>query len=271
MDDEFRSPLFHRSSTRPRHVWGRLLVLLVPVGVLGVSLKLQRIGQFFPAAGPGEVAVKVASDVAFGGAWVLLWLLACWLTKGTARTVAFYVAHVLTLVLGIFTVISHEYVKRTGQPLTLAQIAYAWRQQGELNALLQSQLTNSTILLLVFVVLGATVFPPLFGPLVSRLIRRRPKAGLKYAGAAVLVALLVSSVWSAPTVSAAFALAAPVQLAVTPVREAMAYPASLADEEPLATPETTTLVPRGARPATWCSSRWSPSGQPRRCRRRGSR
>ena len=67
---------------------------------------------------------------------------------------------------------------------------------------------------------------------------------MSLAGVAVLLA---ASVWSAPTVSAAFALAAPVQFAVTPVREALAYPESLADETVVPTPASTKLVDGGGR------------------------
>ncbi len=228
-------------------MWGRLLVLLIPFAVLAVVLKLIRIEEFFPQAGASETLAKVSSDVAFGAAWLLLWMLLCWLAKGTARAVVFYLAHALTLVLGIFTVINHEYMIRTGSPLTFRQIEYAWNQQGELNALLQSQFSNSAVALLVGVVLGVLVLPLLLGPAVSRLIRRRPHRRLKYVSLAGVAVLLAASVWSAPTVSAAFALAAPVQFAVTPVREALAYPESLADETVVPTPASTKLVDGGGR------------------------
>ena len=81
------------------------MVLLIPFAVLAVVLKLIRIEEFFPQAGASETLAKVSSDVAFGTAWLLLWMLLCWLAKGTARAVVFYLAHALTLVLGIFTVI----------------------------------------------------------------------------------------------------------------------------------------------------------------------
>ncbi|WP_077685082.1 LTA synthase family protein [Tessaracoccus aquimaris] len=237
-------PTFTQRLLRPRHVWGRLIVLLLPVAVLGVWLKLLRIGNFFPAAGPVEVLAKVASDLAFGAAWMLLWMLACWFAKGTVRTVVFYLAHLATIVVGVFTVINHEYVSRTGNPLTWDEMAYAWRQQGELSSLLQSQMSSSVIALLAFAVLAPIVVPPLLGPLVSRLLRKRPGRKAKAAAVAVLALLLVLSSWSAPTVSAAFSLAAPVQLAVTPVREAMAYPEGLADPTVLPTPDATKLVDR---------------------------
>ena len=82
--------------------------------------------------------------------------------------------------------------------------------------------SSSAVALLVGVVLGVLVLPLLLGPAVSRLIRRRPHRRLKHVSLAGVAVLLAASVWSAPTVSAAFALAAPVQFAVTPVREALA-------------------------------------------------
>lgn len=232
----------------PSNLWGRLLVLLVPVAALGVVLKLIRIHLFFPEAGLVETLAKVSSDLAFGGAWVLLWLLLCWVTRGAARTVMFYLAHALTLVLGIFTVVNHEFAIRTGSQLSLTQISYAWSQQGELSALLRSELNVSAVVLIVAVVFSVVVLPALLGRSVARAFRKRPHHGLKYAGMVAVSGLLAASLWSAPTISAAFALAAPVQLAVTPVRAAMAYPESLADETVVATPETTRLVSRGGEP-----------------------
>lgn len=163
---------FTQSFLNPRHVWGRLLVLLIPVAVLGVWLKALRIGSFFPDAGIAETLTKLLSDVSFGAAWVLLWLLVCWLTSGAARTVAFYLAHMATLVVGIFTVVNHEFAIRTGKPLTWEEMSYAWRQQGQLSSLLGSQVSNSAIALLIGVVLGTLLLPPILGPQVSRLLNR---------------------------------------------------------------------------------------------------
>ena len=153
---------------RPRHVWGRLVLLLVPMAVMGVWLKLLRIGAFYSDAGPLEVAAKVSSDVAFGAAWVLLWLLACYFTRGRPRRTLFYLAHAATLAFGLLTVINHEYMIRTGTPLTLAKMAFAISEGGQLGGLFGSQITASAIALIVFVVLAATVLPTVLGSLGSR-------------------------------------------------------------------------------------------------------
>ena len=50
------------TASRPRHMWGRLLVLLVPVTILGVWLKLVRIRAFYPGSSLFDVAAKTSSD-----------------------------------------------------------------------------------------------------------------------------------------------------------------------------------------------------------------
>ena len=209
---------------KPRHKWGRLVVLLLPVVVMGVLLKLERTAKYFPEAGVGEVAARVSSDIAFGAAWVLVWGLLCAVGPGWFRATAFYLAHFGTLILGLFTVVSHAYVMQTGNPLTGEQIVYAWRGRGELNGLLGSQLSPQLVALLVVVVVSTFVAPLVLGPVVSRLMHRRPSRAVRRLLMAAAAALLVASAWSAPTVSAAFALAPPVQLVVTPIKEAGAYP-----------------------------------------------
>ena len=208
----------------PRHKWGRLAVLLLPVALMGVWLKFARTGAYFPDADLGEVAARVWSDVAFGSAWVLLWGVLCAVGPGWLRTISFYLAHAATLVLGIFLVVSHSYVMTTGNPLTWMQIEYAWRGGGELHGLLQSQITPGMIALFVGVLVSTLVAPVLLGPVVSRALRRPSRLVRRLVVAAVAALLLAASAWSAPTVSAAFALAPPVQLVVAPIREADAYP-----------------------------------------------
>ncbi len=234
----------------PRHTWGRLIVLLVPVTVLGVVLKLIRIDAFFPVAGVLETAAKVSSDVAFGGAWVLLWILGCLVTRGRLRSVVFYLAHAATALVGLYSVLNHYYVLSTGNPLSGTTLIGAARQGEELEAVIDSQVDSGVIVLLSGVIVGVTLLPPILGPLLNRLLRRYRQALVKphlrtrakIVGAAGLVGLLIASGWSAPTASAAFSLAPPVQLAITPVRAADAYPRGLASETVTPTPETTRLV-----------------------------
>lgn len=225
-------------------MWGRLIVLLLPVAVLGVWLKLLRIRSFYPEAGLADVAVKVASDVAFGVSWMLLWVLACLVTKGRARQVVFVLAQIATCVVGLLSVLNHEYMIRTGNPLTAEQIVTAVQQRGELNGLLQSQLTLSAQALIVTVLVGTLVAPWALGGLVARALRWRPTIRAKRVSAVACAGLLLASAWTAPTASAAFSLAPPVQLAITPVREALAYP-EVSDED-VATPNpgATSLQPR---------------------------
>lgn len=190
---------------------------------MGVWLKLARTGAFFPDADLGEVAARVSSDVAFGSAWVLLWVTLCAVGPGWLRTVAFYLAHAATLVLGLFLVVSHSYVMTTGNPLTWTQIQYAWLGRGELHPLLGSQITSGRIALFVATLVSTLVAPLLLGPLVSRALRR-PSRLVRRLSVVVVALLLAVSAWSAPTVSAAFALAPPVHLVVSPIREGGAYP-----------------------------------------------
>ncbi|MDO5736411.1 MAG: sulfatase-like hydrolase/transferase [Propionibacteriaceae bacterium] len=229
----------------PRNLWGRLLALLVPVAILGVTLKLVRIHAFFPSAGVQETAAKVSSDVAFGGAWLLLWTLACLYTRGRLRTITFYTAHVATMVVGLFAALNHEYVLHTGNPLTWPTLVGAARQGEELEALIGSQVSNGLVGLLIGVVVGVIALPLILGPFISRLLRPNPRTRVKTASVTGLILLLIASGWSAPTASAAFSLAPPMQLAITPVRTANAYPRELATASEIPTPETTRLVDRG--------------------------
>ncbi len=234
----------------PRNLWGRLVVLLIPMTVLGVVLKLIRIDAFFPASGVTDAGAKVSSDVAFGGAWVLLWTTGCLLSAGRVRTVIFYTAHVATLFMGLFAVLNHEYVLHTGNPLSWLTLTDAAQQRDELQALIESEITTTIVALLIGVVIGVTVLPLILGPLVNRLLGRRPRTLLtrhpggrvETFGAVGLIALLIASGWSAPTASAAFSLAPPLQLAITPVRAANAYPQEPATATVTPTPETTRLV-----------------------------
>lgn len=221
-------------------------MLLVPVAVLGVVLKLIRINAFFPNAGVGETAVKVSSDVAFGGAWVLLWALGCLFTRGRVRAIIFYAAHLATAVVALFAVVNHAYVMTTGNPLTWPTLLDAAQRREELAAVIGSQVDAALIWLLSGVVIGVVVLPLVLGPFISRLLRPRPRTRLKTASVVGLVLLLIASGWSAPTASAAFSLAPPLQLAINPVRAALAYPQELATAVVTPTPETTRLLGDGA-------------------------
>ena len=233
----------------PRNPWGRLITLLVPISILGVVLKLVRIHEFFPTAGIGETAAWVSSDVAFGGAWVLVWTLGCLFTRGRLRTVIFYAAHLATAFVGIFAVLNHEYVLRTGNPLSWATLVDAVQRGNELEAVIGSEVSPVVVGSLIGVVIGVAVLPLVLGPFLSRLVKRLPKHQRKTRFQAVsvvgLVGLLIASGWSAPTASAAFSLAPPLQLAITPVRAANAYPRELATDAATPTPETTRLIGQG--------------------------
>lgn len=159
------------------------------------------------------------------------------------RAVGVQVAHLATCVLGLFLVVSHEYVMKTGNPLTWEQIGYAWRGRGELHGLLGSQLSPVTVMLLVWILVSTLILPGLLGGVVSRLLRS-PSGALRRVVVAGAALLLAASAWSAPTVSAAFALAPPVQLLVTPMREATAYPDGVsADVQREGAAASTQLVP----------------------------
>lgn len=228
----------------PRHKQGRLIVLLIPVALMGVVLKLIRVFTFYPESTVVDVAMRVWSEVAFGLAWVLLWGGLCAFGAKWWRTSAFYAAHVASLVLGIFLVVSHQYTMKTGNPLTVEQMQYAWRNRAELGGVLGSEADAVTVSLLVGVAVFTLVLPGLLGGVVSRLLRS-PSRRVRHVIALGAAILLAGSAWSAPTVSAAFALAPPVQLVVSPIREAGAYPETstpgVADD---ATTSTSFLEPR---------------------------
>ncbi|MEO7588117.1 MAG: sulfatase-like hydrolase/transferase [Arachnia sp.] len=226
----------------PRNLWGRLIALLVPIAVLGVALKILRIQEFFPTAGVAETAKNVSSDVAFGGAWVLVWTLGCLFTRRRFRTITFYVAHLATLLVGLFAVVNHEYVMTTGNPLTWPTLVDAAQRREELAAVIDSQIDDSLIGVLVGVGVGVVVVPLVLGPILSRLLKPNPRTRIKAASVVGLVVLLIAAGWSAPNASAAFSLAPALRLAMAPVRAATAYPRELAADAVTPTPETTRLV-----------------------------
>lgn len=215
-------------------------MLLVPAAVLGVWLKLLSIRAFYPDAGLVETLAKVSSDVAFGLAWILLWILACHFTKGAVRTTLFYLAHLATIIFALLIVGNHEVMLRTGTPLTLSKMLYAATEGAQLGEMFSAQLTWSAGTLFVCAVVFPLVVPAAVGSIASRLIRRRPTRATKVAAALAMVVLLVASTWTAPTSSAAFSLSTPVQLALTPIREATAYPTSLGSN-PAPNPDATHL------------------------------
>ena len=226
----------------PRHLWGRLAVTLIPVAVAGVWLKLLRISRFFPESDPVAVLGKLSSDLVFGAAWILLWFVVCVFASGWLRTALFYVAHLASCVVGIYIVSNHEYTIRTGSPLTWDVMDYAFAQRGQLQGLVASELTDSAIVLLWVMAASTLALPALVGWLIDPLLSPSPRRRTKRASIALLLALLIGSTWTAPTASAAFAMSPPVQLAVAPVRAALAYPLS-AQEWPT-DPAQTTLIPR---------------------------
>jgi arylsulfatase A-like enzyme len=226
-------------------MWGRLLVLLVPVTILGVWLKLVRIRAFYPGSSLFDVAAKTSSDLAFGLAWLLLWLVLCQLARGALRVALFYLAHVATLVVNLVIVVNHEYMMRTGGPVTWDYFVTVATQFGEYAEVLAHETTFESAALLAGVVVVVVALPLLLGWWVERLLRP-PRPWTRRVATVGAVGLLAASVWSAPTVSAAFVLAPPVQLAMGEVREALAYPEALVDDV-LPQPDETRLAPRAGR------------------------
>ena len=129
-------------------------MLLVPVTILGVWLKLVRIRAFYPGSSLFDVAAKTSSDLAFGLAWLLLWLVACQLARGALRVVLFYLAHVATLVVNLVIVVNHEYMMRTGGPVTWDYFVTVFEQFGEYAEVLATQATAESTALLIGVAIG---------------------------------------------------------------------------------------------------------------------
>ncbi|WP_083665360.1 LTA synthase family protein [Tessaracoccus sp. ZS01] len=232
-------------SPAERWPWGRLAVLMAPFAVLGVWLKVVRIDRFYPSAGLAERATKLSSDVAFGLFWCVLWAVTLlYLRRPRLRSAAVVLAQVLTAAIGVFMVVNHSYALRTGNPLTPAQIALAIREAEALSGLLGSQVDATFIGLLVGVVLWSLVAPLLLGKVFARLFTGEAGPVTRRVGLAGAVLLLIAATWTAPTASASFALSPAVQLAVSPIKEAAAYPEAFASGAPLADPESTRLVPR---------------------------
>lgn len=218
---------------------------MVPFAVLGVWLKAIRIDRFFPRAEFGDFLVKLSSDIAFGLFWGLLWaVILLYVRRPRLRSVVLYLAQLLTGLVGIYQVLNHAYAMRTGNPLTPSQMALAFEEAEALSGLLGAEVDSLTIGLLLGVVLWAAFAPLLLGGLVQGAFRRRASTTVRRASLAGVVVLLLAATWTAPTASAAFSLAPPVQLAVSPIREASAYPEEHASAGPLPDPASTRLVPR---------------------------
>lgn len=234
---------FTKRLLRPPHKWGRLAVLFGLLAALGIGLKLTRIRVFYPEAGVSEVMTNVASDVAFAAAWGILWAALSATGPLALRTVNFHLAHVASLVVGVFLVINHAFMLRTGTPLTIDKLVYGWSNRAGLDDLVGSQVDATVITLLASVVLGTLVVPRLVGPWLTRLVRRPSKA-VKRVSVLAAVGLLAGSLWTAPSASAAFSLAPPVQLAMAEFRGSSAYPEHLAPGDELPDFDATTLRPR---------------------------
>lgn len=226
----------------PRHRWGRLAALLIPFAVLGVWLKVLRVRAFYPESGILDWAAQLSSEVAFGLAWALLWVVLVSHGPGWWRSISFYLAHIATLILAVYQAMNHEYFIRTGAPLGWEQMEYAWRGQDELSGLLASEVSDSTNALITWAVVSTTLLPTILGPALSRLMNMRPSRLFKRLTAVALAGLFLASTWSAPTASASFVLAGPVRLVVGPVREASAYPSQ--PEQPVVLDPNTHLVAR---------------------------
>lgn len=225
----------------------------IPVALLGVHLKLIRSLVFYPDAGVLDRLAQISSDIAFGAAWVIGWLLIV-AFGSRLRTARLYLALGATLLLGIFTVVNHTFMMRTGSALGWHNVVTALNDGEALGELLSAQVDQMTVSLLSAVLIWVTLAPFALTPVVDflRQLQRgtegsapmRPTRRLALGGVAATVVLALGSMWTAPTASATFSLAPPIQMAMTPIRKANAFPQELSDATVVPDPANTVLVPR---------------------------
>lgn len=230
------------------------VIAAVPVALLGVHLKLVRSLVFYPDAGVFDRVAQVSSDIAFGAAWVVGLFLVVAFGNKRLRTLRLYAALAIALLLGIFSVINHTFMMRSGSVLAWHNVVTVFNDAEALGGLLSAQTDRSTVSLLSAVVIWVVLAPFALTPVVEFLRQRRseeprrrmqPGKRLALGGLAGMVALTLGSMWTAPTASATFSLAPPIQMAMTPIRKANAFPAAPAPDQIVAPDKAnTTLKPR---------------------------
>lgn len=237
----------------PPHRLVHVMLAAVPVAALGVYLKIIRSLVFYPEARLADRLAQVSSDVAFGAAWVIGWFVV--LAHGRRlRTTRFYLALAWTLLIGVFTVVNHTFMMRTGNTIAWHHVVTLLNDAGALGGMFGDQADPATVGLIGVVLAWVIVAPWLLVPLVG-VIRGRhaERPGLPaftrrtaLAGTGAMLVLVLASMWTAPTASAMFSLAPPVQLAMTPIRKATAFPEELESPEiAVPDPANTRIVARG--------------------------
>lgn len=239
----------------PPHRLVHFVIAAVPVALLGVHLKIIRSLAFYPSAGLLDRLAQISSDVAFGAAWVIGWLLL--LAYGhRLRTTRLYLALTCTLLIGLFAVVNHTFMMRTGNAPAWNNVVTLVNDLEALGGMFGAQVDRATVslvsALLIWVIVAPWVLTPVVDaircwarpPETSRPLRLTRRTAL--GGSAATLALVLASMWTAPTASAMFSLAPPVQLAMTPIRKANAFPEELESSAIVVPdPANTRAVPRG--------------------------
>lgn len=229
-----------RTSALLRHRYraAQVFVLGVGVGAYGVGLKLDRIRVQSEAPVDVWPVVQASSDLAFGVAWLLLWMMAYFAPRSERiRTINFVLAHVFSLVLVLLTFANNEYSLRSGSSLSWAHIQLVISDAGELQGVLGSQMTPDAVARLMLGLALVLVVPWMTAPLAHRLLdkprtrtmtefMRTSRPWQTTASLATVLAVGLAT-WSAPTASAQFSRAPLLNLLLGPIQQARAFPASL--------------------------------------------
>ncbi|HMR49276.1 MAG TPA: sulfatase-like hydrolase/transferase [Arachnia sp.] len=242
----------------PPHRLVHFVIAAVPVALLGVHVKIVRSIVYYPAAGLLDRLAQISSDIAFGAAWVIGFFL--FLASGRRlRTTRFYLALAWTLLIGVFTVVNHAFMMRTGNAPAWHNVVTLLNDLESLGGMFGAQVDRATVSLMSAVLIWVLIAPWVLSPVVdaircwarrsttSRHMRLSRRVAL--GGVAATLALVLASLWTAPTASAMFSLAPPVQLAMTPIRKATAFPEELESAEVvIPDPANTRVIPRDDAP-----------------------
>ena len=153
--------------------WLRVLGLLVPVVAYVVALKVVRILTQVNVPGPAGFLDQVRSDVLANVGFAVFWLgVTAVVRRRWTRWITVFVMHVTALAVVVWATLAHLFYVKTGSPLDLAMMSFAWRTRDDINGLVAAELSPWYAVWLALLVGHAA------GSrwLVDRLIRSRARA-----------------------------------------------------------------------------------------------
>ena len=138
-----KAPSFHAGS----RLFGegqllRLLALLVPVVAYVVALKVVRILSQAEVPGFAGFVGQVRSDVLANVGFAVFWLgVAAVVRRRRTRLITVVAMHASALVVVLWATLAHLFYVKTGSPLDLAMVSFAWRTRDDINGLVAAELS----------------------------------------------------------------------------------------------------------------------------------